>query len=348
MKELCYNGNMYSVGVDEVGLGPILGPLSVASCSVEGDLKPCLALLRELGFARAESKQVYKGGKPMVKLARLEEAILPLYLASQNVGELRFALSELLCVDELREFESLAWYKGLGSMQLPVAGDAYIIRQKAAQLRKAFSGAVPIVLACKLCSVPAFNRRVAELDNKSLVLRGEILYLIETAIKEAGKKVQRLELTIDRLGGLKYYSAWLAAALAPEQIRIVEEGDERSAYELLSSEVSAWPVSIEFLVKGDEKNPLCALASLWAKYHRELIMLQFNQFWQSCAAQRGVQIPVSSGYYRDACAFLVSLQSLLGSDFEGLGYGSLRVEGQVQKKGSQTLQLWSPYLVRQR
>ncbi|WGK69294.1 hypothetical protein P0082_00110 [Candidatus Haliotispira prima] len=133
--------------------------------------------------------------------------------------------------------------------------------------------------------------------------------------------------TVDRLGGLKHYLPWLQTVFGRAgttddlfaemdstaktsgtptwDIKKIREEPHCSEY--LFSGKQSLPFRLLFRVKGDRRNILCAIASIWAKYRRELLMRQLNSYWQ----QQVPNLPTTSGYYQDAQVFLKVLRESL-------------------------------------
>ncbi len=182
-----------------------------------------------------------------------------------------------------------------------------------------------------------FNQHMERLNNKNLLLRELIGQLLDYYAKSAGTPesaaAQGLQAccTVDRLGSLKYYLPWLQTLFpksdppgrelfAEDQsgsffsakdkrwtIRTLREEQHCSEYLLHCAPDKRKPLQgfgqsfrVRFQVKADRCNILCAIASIWAKYRRELLLRQFNNYWQG----RCPGIPLTSGYHRDAGVFM--------------------------------------------
>ena len=59
-----------------------------------------------------------------------------------------------------------------------------------------------------------------------------------------------------------------------------------------------------FVVKGDDRYVQVGLASMFAKYTREVLMHLFNAWWQ----ERSPGIRATAGYYQDGHRFLDDLE----------------------------------------
>jgi hypothetical protein len=85
-------------------------------------------------------------------------------------------------------------------------------------------------------------------------------------------------------------------------IAVVREGRAESAYRLV---VGGRPVRIAFRARADATEPLCGLASMAAKYVRELFMESFNRWF----AARVEGLRPTAGYHGDGQRFLRDLEA---------------------------------------
>jgi ribonuclease HII len=86
-------------------------------------------------------------------------------------------------------------------------------------------------------------------------------------------------------------------AFPARHVHELEVTEARSRYRL-ASDRSDWHA--EFLVEGEHKHLPIALASMVAKYLRELLMDGFNAYWHGVAPQ----VRPTAGYYGDARRFI--------------------------------------------
>ena len=312
-------------GIDEAGLGPLLGPLVAASCTSSLPPEQLLSMLKSLGFwpepvsqgvSVADSKQIYRIYRG--NFARLEQLALSLYLSCAPTG-LQIPLQNLL-PEQLGELE---WYRELWQQPvfLPLLAEAQKVWEQAVKLGAALRQRGGILqLSAVLLTEREFNQKIAQWDNKSLVLRELIGSLIRAFVRELRPSLEAIPYcVVDRLGGLKYYRPWLCTLFGTKTQRpLLEHSDWDIQTQSESPSISEYwlyngkqdiQLGLGFWVKGDQHNILCAIASIWAKYLRELLMQQFNRYWHS----RFPKAPTTSGYYRDATIFLDYLQQGLGS-----------------------------------
>jgi hypothetical protein len=94
----------------------------------------------------------------------------------------------------------------------------------------------------------------------------------------------------DRHGGRRRYAPLVSRAFAAPLVQVIDETPERSAYRIPDARCR-----IEFSVRGESRLPV-ALASMTAKYVRELSMAAFNDCWGG----RMAGLEPTAGYPVDA------------------------------------------------
>ena len=100
----------------------------------------------------------------------------------------------------------------------------------------------------------------------------------------------------DRHGGRKRYGGLVARHFAAPLVQALEETSARSVYMVPTDGAAATNTCrIEFCVGGEARGPV-ALASMTAKYVRELAMHAFNAFWSA----RMPGLSPTAGYPSDA------------------------------------------------
>ena len=102
---------------------------------------------------------------------------------------------------------------------------------------------------------------------------------------------------IDRQGGRERYGPALMTSFADYHLRIVEECESRSAYELVHEPTRH---RVEFVAGGEDLHLPIALASIYSKYLRELYMSAFNAWWGGQVSG----LRPTAGYYTDGQRFL--------------------------------------------
>jgi hypothetical protein len=99
-----------------------------------------------------------------------------------------------------------------------------------------------------------------------------------------------VQVIVDRLGGRKHYRDFLQDLVPTQRVTTVAEDRSCSHYRVGST------VEVCFRVNAEQHSFAVALASMVSKYLRELLMRQFNSFFQ----QHAPEIAPTAGYPVDA------------------------------------------------
>ena len=306
------------IGIDEAGYGPNLGPLCVAATAWKvgpaesrgrgpaagetlGDvdlykvLADIVATRPDNGrIAVADSKQLYKPSSHSKngRLRHLERGVLTaLSACGKPCADWRSLLSP----------PSLPWYVDYSS-SLPIDLDATELtattdrfsatcKAQAVELtdirtRKVFPAEVNELTS-------HWGTKGAALSHISIELLRDVLHNILVA--PSAQRPAPVSITSDKHGGRNRYGALLQHHFPDARIETVEESRPRSRYRW---ECDDSRVDIVFRTNGEAMLPV-ALASMTAKYHRELAMRAFNAFWTG----QITGLRPTAGYPQDAKRF---------------------------------------------
>jgi len=299
--------NRLLIGTDEAGYGPNLGPLVVVATawSLPEELNPNELWQSLAGVLTnqyraddrrlyvADSKAVYSAGDG---LESLEVPVLA-FLQSLGVGAGRIdVLAASVCADDFQmRFLAEPWNQG-ELQPLPLDSCWDHVTEWTEQLRTAMteSDVTLVGIRARILFPEEFNALGAETDSKGSVLSTATLQLVRGLCD----RFPGLPTSVfcDKHGGRNRYDEVIATQFDDRFVFRLEESRERSRYRMDNLEFC-------FRTKAESLLPV-ALASMTAKYLRELFMRQFNRWWQP-------QIPglrATQGYPVDAKRFLQEIE----------------------------------------
>jgi ribonuclease HII len=279
---------VYVLGTDEAGYGPNLGPLVIGACAWQVPNRKAADRLYDLlaavvcsqaeeeepaKLAIADSKQLYQPG---CGVANLERGVLAALLLLERRCTRWREIWPLVDPVAMAQIDGLPWHDGFDE---PLPRDAVLDELgPLAQSLLAGCEAACVQLSGLAASVifPGdFNAAVTRCDNKAEVLSLATLRLAGRILADLppGPAV----VFCDKHGGRNRYAALLQDVFPEELVRVRRESAELSVYELRTG---GRAVEFRFQPKGEQHLPT-ALASMTAKYLRELAMRPFNLFWQT-------------------------------------------------------------------
>ncbi len=279
-------------GIDEAGLGPLLGPLGIVAASAWID-DPAL-LTRRIRAARTgvkDSKQIHQTGD-IAPLERMALAAIS-WLTGSEPGTAAEVFA-LLGEDEPARAVT-PWMADAREIRLPVAATKIP--------RWRIDGVVPQGVRGCLVHPSRFNASARAGRNKH-ELELECLRALLHALPTAAHPMDTIA---DRLGGRRYYRDFLQECWPSAMVMIEdEELPRRSGYRV---EHAGFAHRVAFCVEGESVSCLAAMASCVAKYARELHMMMLNRWW--CGRFAGLK--PTAGYTVDARRWL---HQIGGGDLE--------------------------------
>src|SRR5262245_17113805 len=296
---------VFVLGTDEAGYGPYLGPLCIVAsawelpdgAAAEGlydrlERIVCDQAADDGGrLTIADSKCLYKSGDT---LERLERGVLVALACLDRLPKRWRDIWLSLDSEALPQIDGVPWHDGFDEpLPLHIVFDE--LKETAIRfLDGCHAAAVRIIALQSAILFPAaFNAAVNDCDNKAEVLSLTTLRLARR-ILETLPPVRAIVIC-DKHGGRNYYAALLQHIFPDELVRPMRETAELGIYQVRHA---GRQIEFRFQPKGEQHLPT-ALASMTAKYLRELAMRPFNAFWQ----REVPDLKATAGYSSDAQRF---------------------------------------------
>jgi ribonuclease HII len=305
----------WMVGIDEAGYGPNLGPLvmTAVTCRLPGNpaetnlwkkLRRAVRRQEEQADRRLlieDSKIVYTTSRGLHDLERGVLSALPLDF---EAGEL--SLSELLdyvCPSHSCELTPERWY--LGRCILPIHVKQKDLSAACKRFRRASEKAKVEWSAprCVVTCPTTFNSLLDQWGSKGAILGRGLADLLRHVLDTVPPDDSVLVL-VDKHGGRNTYAPILQQAITDGFVAVEAEGMELSRYRVLGL---AQQVVISFQPRADLTHFCVALASMVSKFIRELLMLEFNAFWN----QHMPELKPTAGYPHDAARFFKDIRPVI-------------------------------------
>ena len=298
-------------GIDEAGYGPLLGPLvsaatvfsvpkALSNKSLWNVLAASIALhpARSSGrLAVADSKKLFTRRDGLVRLER--SALTFMHLLAQPADHLSQLLRSL-GADCQQQMNNYPWYEGQ-SVRLPLAADPMDLATclNALRVDTERNGIAFLAARSQVLLVGRYNDLAEKTRNKSAVLFSLVAKYITALVKTYAR--DDLVIYADKLGGRVRYRRLLQQLFPDWDLRILQETRQTSSYQFSKNSLS-WQV--HFQAKAEASHLPVALASIYAKYVRELFIKLLNRYW----CREAVGLRPTAGYYTDGKRFLAEIE----------------------------------------
>ncbi len=273
----------------------------------------------ETHLSIADSKTLYKPGHGLRQLERGVHAVLTALDRQANCWS---EAVDLLAADPNGVHQSLCWHNGF-NCRLPVDAPSDELLPLSQRFTSACNdtGIRPLIIRARLVFPAEFNELTDRFGSKGAALSHISIALLREVIDSTLEKFLTSNLQpptsyyvlCDKHGARNRYTALLQHHFPDHWIEPICEGHTESCYEWGPPKLRT---HVAFRMQGEKFLPT-ALASMTAKYLRELSMRAFNEFW--CARIPGLR--PTAGYPGDAPRFkqtIASLQRELGVDDHSL------------------------------
>jgi ribonuclease HII len=300
------------IGIDEAGYGPNLGPfvMTAVACRLPDDDAGCDLWKRLDRVVRrdddpeddrllvADSKVVYT---PARGLSSLETAVLGASAPGRPNGSLPLAdYLDHLCPSTHDELRREAWYRGTTPLPTEAtAGACRLARERFSEILQTENISIGLVRSITVCP-ERFNALTEQAGSKGAVLQHGLAELVRACWELAGDG-EGQAFFIDKHGGRNTYAAMLQDAVPEGMIVAVQESAARSVYRVHGLQRD---VRWTFQPRADAEHFCVALASMVSKYVREVLMAEFNRFWQ----EQVPDLEPTAGYPLDARRFLDAIR----------------------------------------
>jgi ribonuclease HII len=300
------------IGLDEAGYGPNLGPLLIAATVWEIPTPPAECDLytefaeivgrpnpsprpqsQPAPLTMGDSKQIHTPGQGLAALEVPVWHAFALQSSPDSPPTLPRTLPDLLRLVALNaplDPPHEPW--SAAEVPLPQAPSATDLVHLAAWRSRCAERKIHLRhLAADVVSPLRFNALNRQTGSKGRSLTELSLRLVARCLDQLSQPRTPVLILADKHGGRNRYHEFLPAVVGDTFITCLEESTQLSRYR-------AGPFEFRFQTQSERHLPT-ALASMLAKYLRELSMLQFNTWWQA-------QIPglkATAGYPVDAARF---------------------------------------------
>ena len=300
------------IGIDEAGYGPNLGPLVIGGSSwqigdEQSDHLPTKAadqfiqLQNDIhddyqlgqGPPWGDSKKIFsRKSTKSETLEPLERGVFAaIKIATNTLPETSDRLLSLLALKSPSDSERSGWKK-LDEVTLPLATKVpHAIEQAEQAAKQLHTHTIQLTgLTCRWIFPETFNAALDTGMNKSDILSQASLKLA-FFLRKQHPHVPAV-IWCDRHGGRKRYAGVVSHCFDAARVEPLSETTRCSHYHIHDGE---HPTFIHFTVGGESQLPV-AVASMTAKYTRELAMNVFNRFW----ADHIPSLQPTAGYPVDA------------------------------------------------
>ena len=197
------------------------------------------------------------------------------------------------------------WYQS--STELPLGEDQGLLRIASSRLQRALgdAGITCRSLSCEVIDADAFNDQVDQIGNKASINFAAVLRLVDELRVEYVQ--EDLHIVIDRQGGRTTYRQDLQQAWPDDTLKVLDEQPSLCRYQLHPKDGPC--CTITFAQGGETRHLPIALASMTAKYCRELLMLRLNRWFMDAQPD----LEPTAGYVQDARRYLEEIQPVIES-----------------------------------
>ena len=339
------------VGIDEAGYGPMLGPLTIGMASFElagwkeGDAAPDLWAVLERAVCRRpndkrariaiDDSKTLKLGKDGKRhpLTHLERGVLGFVHAMGRPcgtdAQLRGSLSTLI--------EDHPWYGG-DDVGLPLepANSGYTLAANVLTGAMRDGGVTCLDLRCVAVCERKYNEVISRCGKPATTELGLLSHMRHAWMQWGTNGLGGLGGTDDATGltrvvcdaqsGRIRYGDLLNRFLEVTHasgggMEVLEESGIASRYRVfgLDADGKRRALLVSFQSEGEGRHLPIALASMVAKFSRELAMVRLNRHWIARAkAAKLAEVKPTAGYWEDSKRFLAELSPIMPAELRAM------------------------------
>jgi hypothetical protein len=283
------------IGIDEAGYGPNLGPFVQVGV--------CLNLPKEdlAGWTHLAKRIHLAGGKSPGRV--LVDDSKKVYGPTKNLSKLATAFP-LMCPTVPESLADWLNYRVGGTASVE---DWWQVTETLPEIPREiplFPEAGPVAL--NVVTTAEFNRVVEVRNTKGEVPAMGVAVLLQSLVAQLPGEDGVIAFA-DKLGGRNEYGGILSEAF-PECWPVTErESATESRYRLLNLPRE---ITVIFRPRAEGGSVAVALASMLAKYTREVFMQQFNRYWMD----RVPGLLPTAGYPMDAKRFYQAIRGVMEAE----------------------------------
>ncbi len=283
------------IGIDEAGYAPNLGPFVIGGSLWQVDATGDESMAHLAGkvtraldgactgnadvppFRFADSKKVFDRREGPASLESDVLALMACCCELPRNAKTLFASAASVPEDFLDQLPGYSWQ----DMKVPSAASLEEIVLRSCSLASGLelAGVRPLRLAASSLYPGQWNEGVDQFGNKATLLGVRSLALIRELLDVMKRECldeRQIAICCDKHGGRNHYAAMLQEELAEGFVSVVAESRETSVYVWRDEEAREFQIT--FSARGDADGPV-AVASMFAKYLRELAMTAWNAYW---------------------------------------------------------------------
>lgn len=312
---------MIAAGIDEAGYGPLLGPLVTALAAFRTPAAEVPDLWRELGaavhgepdrrdpegldrLAIIDSKLLHRAGKGLKDLETAALACSALLDPAGAWPTSAVAFLDRHLIGAPLPIERYPWYRGeIAALALPLAADGERVHVHARRLRAAAAERriAPLLLGVRPILEAEFSAAAERHGSKARLLfdlNSDLLHAL------AARSAEPAHVRCDQHGGRRDYSALLAGAFPLRPVAARPGPPGRASYAIGPERPGGPTLTVEYEARGERLGLEVALASIFAKYTRELFVELLNRHF----ARRVRGLCRTAGYVTDGRRFVADLE----------------------------------------